>query len=181
MSSGDTNSTTGDTGNSGTSSAPVAGGTDDAMLAAAMVVDSVGSTSRRAALGEAAANEIDRAERAQMTTAVLAHGGSIVDFTGDGAIALFPSSSAAISAAFALCAPHYRIGIAVGEVRRDGTSWAGTPLVAATALERRCPPGAVACSALTTRTASSAPPSTSEPLPVADGTQSGDVVLRTAP
>ena len=152
-----------------------------ATLAAAMVVDSVGSTSRRAALGETAANEIDRSERAQITTAVLDQGGSIVEFTGDGAVALFPSSSAAISAAFALCAPHYRIGIAVGEVRRDGASWAGTPLVAATALERRCPPGAVACSALTALTAGSAPPSTSEPLTLGDATQPGDVVLRPAP
>lgn len=151
-----------------------------AVLAATMVIDSVGSTSRRAALGEVAANEIDRAERAQMTAAVRDQGGNVLEFTGDGAIALFPSSSAAISAAFALCAPHYRIGIAVGEVRRDGSAWTGAALVAAARLERRCPPGAVACSALAVRTASSAPAAITEPLPetVSDDAQSGDVALR---
>jgi len=145
----------------------------DTVLAAAMVIDSVGSTSRRAAIGESAANRIDRAERAQMTSAVRDQGGTILEFTGDGAIALLPSASAAVSAAFALCAPHYRIGIAVGEVRRDGSAWTGAPLVAAAQLERRCPPGAVACSSLAVRTASSAPPATSEPLR-ADGDHDGD-------
>ena len=147
----------------------------EALLAAAMVIDSVGSTSRRAALGEAAANQVDRAERAQMTDAVRAHGGTVLEFTGDGAVALLPSASAAVHAAFALCAPQYRIGIAVGEVRRDGDAWTGAPLVAATALERGCPPGAVACSALTVRTAGAPPAADHQPLA---GGQPGDEVLR---
>ena len=130
-----------------------------------MVIDIVGSTNRRAELGEAAANELDLAERAQMTEAVRSRGGEVVEFTGDGAVALLPSASAGIAAALALCRPQFRIGVAVGEVQcLDGT-WSGSPLVTAVWLERHCPPGAVACSALAVRTATSAPASRAEPLP----------------
>ena len=152
------------------------------MLAAALVIDIVGSTSRRAELGEAAANARDLAERAQMAEAVRSRGGEVVDFTGDGAIALLPSSSAGLAAALALCGPHYRIGLAVGEVHQLDGTWSGAPLVAAAWLEQRCPPGAVACSALAMRTATTALASVAEPLP---GTPPGSiqpdaVVLRPA-
>jgi len=128
----------------------------DGELVAVMVLDTVGSTARRAQLGEVAANQLDLAERAALRTRIADVGGEVVAETGDGAVALFPSASAALEVGLSLRGPQYRIGVAVGEVVHveDGV-WSGSAMQEAAMLERACPVGEVVASPLAAQLATS--------------------------
>lgn len=116
------------------------------LLAAAVVVDTVRSTERLAELGEVAAEAERRRASTRLEQVVADHGGRIVAGTGDGAIALFGTTTAAIAAARTLADARLRIGIGVGDVTLDHGAWRGVAIEEASANERACPPGEVRCS-----------------------------------
>ena len=97
---------------------------DERPLVAVMFCDLVDSTSKVAADGDAQwKSMLDRYER-QLAAVVDRHHGTLVKFTGDGGLAIFPSGSRALSGALDLRAStrqlglEGRIGIHVGEVER---------------------------------------------------------------
>jgi class 3 adenylate cyclase/pimeloyl-ACP methyl ester carboxylesterase len=107
------------------------------MLAAIMFTDLVGSTERAAQLGDARWKSVlDRHDLA-VRAAVGAGGGTIVKTTGDGVLAVLPSTGAALRAADrvrqALRADELqvRVGVHVGDIDRRGDDVSGMGVVVA--------------------------------------------------
>jgi class 3 adenylate cyclase/tetratricopeptide (TPR) repeat protein len=114
---------------------------------AIVFTDLVGSTEMRARLGEEAAEELRRVHFTLLREAVVAGGGEEVKTLGDGVMAAFPNSSAALSCAVAMqqaLARHnrrkpdrtlsVRIGVSAGEVTCEEGDYFGTPVVEAARL-----------------------------------------------
>jgi class 3 adenylate cyclase/DNA-binding CsgD family transcriptional regulator len=105
--------------------------------------DVVGSTELRARLGEAAADRLFIEHRRRLGTVIARHGGRLVKYLGDGVMASFAAASTAVHAAVAIQTDvaeqgsglAVRVGVAVGDVTRDGDDYFGLPVVAAARLE----------------------------------------------
>ena len=108
-----------------------------------LFTDVVGSTELRSRLGESAADRVFIEHRRRLGTVIARHGGHIVKYTGDGVMASFSAASTAVHAAIAIqadVAEHgagivVRVGVAVGDVTREGDDYFGLPVVAAARLE----------------------------------------------
>ena len=108
-----------------------------------LFTDVVGSTELRSRLGETAADRVFIEHRRRLGTVIARHGGHIVKYTGDGVMASFAAASTAVHAAAAIqadVAEHgagivVRVGVAVGDVTREGDDYFGLPVVAAARLE----------------------------------------------
>jgi class 3 adenylate cyclase/DNA-binding CsgD family transcriptional regulator len=108
-----------------------------------LFTDVVGSTELRGRLGESAADRVFIEHRRRLGTVIARHGGHIVKYTGDGVMASFAAASTAVHAAAAIQADvaEYgggivvRVGVAVGDVTREGDDYFGLPVVAAARLE----------------------------------------------
>jgi class 3 adenylate cyclase len=124
------------------------------VLATVLVVDVVGSTERARELGDqrwsALRDRFEDVVRQQLTT----HGGAVVDFAGDGALATFDGPARAIR-----CARHVRdalqiqgldvrTGLHAGEVVRRGHGISGIAVHIASRVSALAAPGEV----LVTRT-----------------------------
>jgi class 3 adenylate cyclase len=103
----------------------------DRVLATVLVVDVVGSTERATALGDRRWSALRDRFEGVVRQALLAHGGHLVDFAGDGALATFDGPARAIR-----CARHVRdssriqgldvrSGLHTGEISRRGDGVAG--------------------------------------------------------
>ena len=121
--------------------------------------DLVGSTERRARLGDDAADEFKDRFFAALRSAVARDDGTEVKSLGDGLMAAFPASAAdavtcatemhrAVADLDADDPPRLRIGISSGEVAQDGTDWSGLPVVEAARLEAAAAPGQTLASAV---------------------------------
>jgi class 3 adenylate cyclase/pimeloyl-ACP methyl ester carboxylesterase len=121
--------------------------------------DLVGSTERRARLGDDAADEFKDRFFAALRRAVTRDDGTEVKSLGDGLMAAFPASAAdAVTCATEMHRamaeldpddpPQLRIGISSGEVAQDGTDWSGLPVVEAARLEAAAAPGQTLASAV---------------------------------
>ena len=112
-----------------------------------LFTDVVGSTAQRAALGDDAADDLQRGHDALVADAVDRAGGVLVKRLGDGALATFPSAADAVAAAVSVqqavelhCrhAPEQafavRVGISVGDVTVEIGDVLGTPVVEAARL-----------------------------------------------
>jgi class 3 adenylate cyclase len=121
--------------------------------------DLVGSTERRARLGDDAADEFKDRFFAALRGAVTRDDGTEVKSLGDGLMAAFPASAAdAVTCATEMHRamadldpddpPRLRIGISSGEVAQDGTDWSGLPVVEAARLEAAAAPGQTLASAV---------------------------------
>jgi class 3 adenylate cyclase/alpha-beta hydrolase superfamily lysophospholipase len=107
------------------------------LLSAIMFTDLVGSTERAASLGDARWKSVLDRHDAAVRAAVGAHGGTIIKTTGDGVLALMPSTSAALRAAERIRRLlgaddlDVRIGVHVGDVDRRGDDVSGLGVVVA--------------------------------------------------
>jgi class 3 adenylate cyclase len=121
--------------------------------------DLVGSTERRARLGDDAADEFKGRFFAALRGAVARDDGTEVKSLGDGLMAAFPASAAdAVTCATEMHRamadldpddpPRLRIGISSGEVAQDGSDWSGLPVVEAARLEAAAAPGQTLASAV---------------------------------
>jgi class 3 adenylate cyclase len=104
-----------------------------------MFTDLVSSTDVADRLGDAVADTMGRAHDRIVETFVKEHGGNVVKFTGDGALARFATASAALSAACAIVGEarthnrsgdtpelHIRVGLNAGEPIEDAGDLHGT-------------------------------------------------------
>ena len=129
-------------------------------MAVILFSDQVGSTTRRAAIGEDAADALRRQHDALVEQAVVTNDGRIVKWLGDGLAAAFDSASAAIGAAVDIqrrIAEHnrrrssvaplaVRIGISAGDVVWELDDFHGIPVVEAARLEAAAAPDTILCS-----------------------------------
>ncbi len=111
-----------------------------------LVTDLVGSTEVRVAVGEHAADRLQRAHDRLLADVVAHYGGSVVKGTGDGVLATFAGAADAVSAAVEVQqAVHawdagpggrqaVRIGISAGDVTWEGGDCFGTPVIEAARL-----------------------------------------------
>ena len=128
-------------------------------MAVILFSDQVGSTARRAELGEDAADALRRQHDALVEQAVTSNDGRIVKWLGDGMAAAFDSASAAIGAAVDIqrrIAEHnrrrsavaplaVRIGISAGDVTWELDDFHGIPVVEAARLEAAAAPDTILC------------------------------------
>jgi class 3 adenylate cyclase/DNA-binding CsgD family transcriptional regulator len=116
---------------------------NDTTTTTIVFTDVVGSTELRARLGEAAADRLFIEHRRRLGTVIARHGGRLVKYLGDGVMASFAAASTAVNAAIAIQTDvaeqghglAVRVGVAVGDVTRDGDDYFGLPVVAAARLE----------------------------------------------
>lgn len=118
-------------------------GTETATI---LVVDLVGSTELRAALGEDAAEDLRRRFDRLVADVVAEHGGTLVKGLGDGALASFAGAAAAVSAGVSLQqgvdvlarkerqALAIRVGLSAGDVTVEDGDTFGVPVVEASRL-----------------------------------------------
>ncbi|HEY5650801.1 MAG TPA: AAA family ATPase [Acidimicrobiia bacterium] len=124
-------------------------------LVTVMFTDLVGSTQLRSTLGDDQVDMIVARHDATVGELVSSHGGRIIKFLGDGALATFSSAVDATEAASAIQArlegsdPAVRIGVHAGDVETsaDGDI-AGLPVAVASRLCGIAPPGGVVVSGL---------------------------------
>ena len=127
-------------------------------MARALVIvvftDIVGSTELRSRVGDDEADRVVARHDAVVGELVPAHGGQVVKYLGDGALATFSSAvdateaSSAIQARLAGSAPAVRIGIHAGDVETSGGDVAGLPVAIASRLCGIAPSGGVVVSGL---------------------------------
>ncbi|HMQ27741.1 MAG TPA: adenylate/guanylate cyclase domain-containing protein, partial [Acidimicrobiales bacterium] len=118
-------------------------GTETATI---LVVDLVGSTELRAALGEDAAEELRRRFDRLVADVVAEQGGTLIKGLGDGALASFAGAAAAVSAGVSLQqgvdvlarkerqALAVRVGLSAGDVTVEDGDTFGVPVVEASRL-----------------------------------------------
>jgi PAS domain S-box-containing protein len=124
-----------------------------------LFTDLVGSTQLMQRVGDEAAQRIFQSHHWFLRDSVQAAGGEVIEWTGDGVMAVFTSSSDAVRCAISVqeSAPRegsgetleVRMGLNVGEVLRQetGSGYFGTPLVVARRLCDLAAPGQVLCTA----------------------------------
>ncbi|OWY58645.1 hypothetical protein B7486_78845, partial [cyanobacterium TDX16] len=120
-----------------------------------LLTDVVGSSELRSRLGDDRADELRRAHDALLGSAVAAHGGEVLRWTGDGLKASYPTASAAVASAIdmqraarrysaqsdAVAALRLRVGISVGEVTFEDEDDHGVAVIEAARLEALASPG----------------------------------------
>jgi class 3 adenylate cyclase len=113
------------------------------VVAAVLFTDLVASTDRAAAVGDEMWRSTLDGHDADVAACVSHAGGDVVKFTGDGALAVLPSTRAAISAAHSLQRRlasrglEVRAGIHVGDIERRGSDVSGLAVnVAARIMDR---------------------------------------------
>lgn len=133
-----------------------------AALRAILFTDIVGSTELRSRLGDDRADGLRRVHNAMLGSAVTAHSGRVLRWTGDGMKADFATASAAVAAAIdmqravaaygqgpdPIAAFQIRIGISVGEVVVEGTEAHGIAAIEAARLEPLASPGQILATSL---------------------------------
>ena len=103
----------------------------DRVLATVLFTDIVDSTARAARLGDRDWRSVLDAHEEIARTEVLAHGGQIADFTGDGLVATFDGPARAVRSALALRDRVHALGLVIraglhtGEIERRGGDIAG--------------------------------------------------------
>ncbi len=124
--------------------------------------DLVGSTEMRSALGDEMADRLRRVHDVLVTDGITAFDGQVVKSLGDGYMAVFASASDALNAAVAIqqafsrrnrSAPadppmHVRVGVAAGDIVREGGDRHGLPVVQAARLCDRCQAGEILTTAI---------------------------------
>jgi class 3 adenylate cyclase len=125
----------------------------DRHLAAVLFSDIVGSTARAVSLGDARwKSALDRHDTA-LRAAVGRSGGTVVKTTGDGVLAVFPSSAGALESATRARARladddlEIRIGVHVGDIDRRGDDVSGIAVNVAARVMGHAPDGDVAVTA----------------------------------
>jgi class 3 adenylate cyclase/tetratricopeptide (TPR) repeat protein len=124
------------------------------VLVTVVFTDIVGSTELRSSLGDDEADRIVARHDAVVGELVPSHGGQVVKYLGDGALATFSSAvdateaASAIQARLAGSAPAVRIGIHAGDVETSGGDVAGLPVAIASRLCGIAPSGGVVVSGL---------------------------------
>ncbi len=125
-----------------------------------LVVDTVGSTSMRSALGHERMDVITRTEMSNISQAVAEHGGMVTRLQGDGLMACFPSATLALNAAVTIRRVvgglneemrldpmiHVRVGISASDVSIVNGELAGSAPIEATRLESSAAPDEIVCS-----------------------------------
>jgi class 3 adenylate cyclase/tetratricopeptide (TPR) repeat protein len=113
---------------------------------AVLFTDLVGSTELASALGRARSDDLRREHFSDLRDAIELVGGEEVKGLGDGLMAVFPSSGAALQCAVAIHqgverrnrlggpALAVRVGAAVGDASNEGGDWYGPPVVEAARL-----------------------------------------------
>lgn len=136
-----------------------------AALRGVLFTDIVGSTELRQRLGDDRADALRREHNALLGSAVAAHGGRVLRWTGDGLKADFPSASAALGAAIdiqravadyggrpsAISPFRIRIGVSAGEVVIEGNDAHGIAAIEAARLEPMAAPGEILATDLVQR------------------------------
>ena len=123
-------------------------------LVTVMFTDIVGSTELRSRVGDDEADGVVARHDASVGDVVVAHGGSVIKYLGDGALATFSSAVAATEAASELqsrlagSSPAVRVGIHAGDVELGDGDVAGLPVAIASRLCGVAPPGGVVVSGL---------------------------------
>ncbi|MEX2268870.1 MAG: adenylate/guanylate cyclase domain-containing protein [Acidimicrobiia bacterium] len=123
------------------------------VLAAVMFTDLVGSTERAASVGDAKWKSMLDRHDAAVRAAVGRCGGRVIKTTGDGVLALFPSTAGALNTALRLPAHlveddlQVRVGIHVGDVDRRGDDVSGLAVNIAARVMARAGDGNVAVTA----------------------------------
>jgi class 3 adenylate cyclase/tetratricopeptide (TPR) repeat protein len=144
----------------------VAGGRQ-ATLRGVLFTDMVGSTQLRSHLGDDRADALRRDHDEILGSAVTAHGGRVLRWTGDGIKADFPTASAAFAAALQMqrevtdyagrarnVSPfQIRIGVSAGEVVLEGNEAHGIAVIEAARLEPMADPGGILATELAQRLA----------------------------
>ena len=123
-----------------------------------LFTDLVNSTELLARAGDERAQRIFQAHHRLLTRCVAAHDGQEVKWLGDGLMTVFASPADAVRCAVAMQQSarrraagerlSIRVGLNVGEVRRDESDYFGTPVVIARRLCDRAQAGQILCSAL---------------------------------
>jgi class 3 adenylate cyclase/tetratricopeptide (TPR) repeat protein len=136
-----------------------------ATLRGILFTDMVGSTELRSQLGDDRADALRRDHDALLGSAVTAHGGRVLRWTGDGIKADFPTASAALAAAMEMqreveayghgpraTSPfQIRIGVSAGEVVVEGNEAHGIAVIEAARLEPLAAPGEILATDLAQR------------------------------
>ncbi|MBL8777384.1 MAG: AAA family ATPase [Acidimicrobiales bacterium] len=136
-----------------------------AALRGVLFSDVVDSTGLRQRLGDDRADALRRDHNALVGSAVAAHGGRVLRWTGDGVKADFATASAALAAAIemqrgvaaygerpgAVSPFQIRIGVSVGEVVIEGNEAHGIAAIEAARLEPMAAPGEILATALVQR------------------------------
>jgi class 3 adenylate cyclase len=123
------------------------------LLAAVMFTDLVGSTERAVSEGDAKWKSMLDRHDAAVRAAVGRCGGSVVKTTGDGVLALFPSTGGALNAARRLPSHlaaddlQVRIGVHVGDIDRRGDDVSGLAVNIAARVMALAPDGDIAVTA----------------------------------
>ena len=127
-------------------------------LVTILFTDLVGSTEVMQRLGDDRAQAVFQAHHDFLRDTAVALGGDLLEWTGDGVMAIFPAISDAIRCAIAAQitsprdadeeVPGVRVGLNVGEVLRHelGSGYFGTPIVIARRLCDQARAGQVICS-----------------------------------
>jgi class 3 adenylate cyclase len=120
-----------------------------------LITDLVGSTASASRLGPAAADDLRRDLFGLLREAIEEHGGEEVKTTGDGLMAVFRGAAHAVSCAVGLQQRierrnrdadeplHVRVGVALGDVTREGGDCFGLPVVEAVRLCARADGGQI--------------------------------------
>jgi class 3 adenylate cyclase/tetratricopeptide (TPR) repeat protein len=136
-----------------------------ATLRGVLFTDMVGSTQLRSELGDDRADALRREHNAILGSAVTAHGGRVLRWTGDGIKADFPTASAALAAAMemqrevdaygrdprAVSPFQIRVGVSAGEVVVEGNEAHGIAVIEAARLEPLAAPGEILATDLAQR------------------------------
>ncbi len=142
-------------------------GRRQAALRGVVFTDMVGSTQLRSRLGDDRADALRRDHNALLGSAVTAHGGRVLRWTGDGMKADFPTASAALATAMdmqravsaygqgdgAVSPFQIRIGVSAGEVVMEGNEAHGIAVIEAARLEPLAAPGEILTTDLARRLA----------------------------
>ena len=119
-------------------------------LSAVLFVDAVGSTAALAADERSGLDAIHRMRTALLEPIVAQRGGRLLKWLGDGALILFPTSTAAVAAAVeiqkATTPVTLRVGVHVGEVEEDDTDVRGIAVHIAARLEGLAKPSGICIS-----------------------------------
>lgn len=129
-------------------------------MATILFTDLVGSTAIRTALGDDAADRVFQEHNRILDSIVVAHGGDVVQHTGDGILAVFDSASRAVDAAVEAqveitkantdedAALHLRMGLSAGDISWEGGDCFGSPVVEAARIQAVAEGDQILCSQL---------------------------------
>jgi class 3 adenylate cyclase len=126
-----------------------------------MFTDIVRSTDLAAAIGDGPWQQLKRWHDERVASLVAAHGGEVVDGTGDGFFLAFPDAASSLGAAVAIqrtladhrrtagFAPQIRIGVHVADAMQDAGRYSGLGIHAAARIAAQAGPDQILASAAT--------------------------------